>query len=137
MEGREKERERNISMWLPLEHPLLGTRPVIQACTLIGNPTSDPLVCRLVLSLLSHTSKVGRLNIFINLKHELQEEGNMKFNFCSEFVNVSLPQSKSNNLMLSFCWIGLAYQRGYICLPFDLLHFQTSSALLISPSLNP
>ena len=23
--GREKERERNISVWLPLEHPLLGT----------------------------------------------------------------------------------------------------------------
>ena len=26
-EGREKERERNINVWLPLERPLLGTRP--------------------------------------------------------------------------------------------------------------
>ena len=30
-EGREKERERNINVWLPLMHPLLGTRPTIQA----------------------------------------------------------------------------------------------------------
>ena len=26
-EWREKERERNINVWLPLVHPLLGTRP--------------------------------------------------------------------------------------------------------------
>ena len=35
-EGREKERERNISV-LPLEHPLLGTWPTIPACALTGN----------------------------------------------------------------------------------------------------
>ena len=39
-EGREKERERNISVWLPLTWPSLGT----QACALTGNPTRDPLV---------------------------------------------------------------------------------------------
>ena len=50
--GREKESERNIH-----EHPLLGTWPTTQACTLTGNPTDDPLVCRPVLNPLSHTSQ--------------------------------------------------------------------------------
>ena len=35
--GREAERERNIYVWLPLTHPLLGTCPPIQACALTGN----------------------------------------------------------------------------------------------------
>ena len=33
-EGREKERERNISVWLPLPCSLLGTLPATQACAL-------------------------------------------------------------------------------------------------------
>ena len=53
----EKERERNISVWLPLAHPLLGTWPTTQACALTGNRTSDPLVGRPVLNPLSHTSR--------------------------------------------------------------------------------
>ena len=56
-EGREKERERNISVWLPLVHPLLGTWPTTQVCTLTGNWTGDPLVRRPVLNPLSHTSQ--------------------------------------------------------------------------------
>ena len=35
--GRKGERERNINVWLPLVHPLLGTWPAIQACALTGN----------------------------------------------------------------------------------------------------
>ena len=35
--GWEKERERNINVWLPLMHPLLGTWPATQECALIGN----------------------------------------------------------------------------------------------------
>ena len=31
-EGREKERERNVSVWLLLEYPLLGTWPATWAC---------------------------------------------------------------------------------------------------------
>ena len=53
---REKERKRNINVWLPLARPLLGTWPATQACVLTGNWTSNPLVCRLVLNPLSHTS---------------------------------------------------------------------------------
>ena len=37
--------------------PLLGTLPTTQACALTGNRTSDPLVYRLALSPLSHTSQ--------------------------------------------------------------------------------
>ena len=40
----EKERERNISVWPPLIHPLLGPGLPPLACVLIGNWTSDPLV---------------------------------------------------------------------------------------------
>ena len=56
-EGREKERERNINVWLPLTGPLLGTCPATKACALTGNWTGDPLVGRLALNPLSHTSQ--------------------------------------------------------------------------------
>ena len=56
-EGKKKERERNINVWLLLEHPLLGIWPAIQACALTGNRTGDPPVCRPALSPLSHTSQ--------------------------------------------------------------------------------
>ena len=37
--------------------PLLATWPATQACALTGNGTGDPLVHRLVLNPLSHTSQ--------------------------------------------------------------------------------
>ena len=54
-EGREKERNRNISVWLPLKYPLLRTWAKTQACALTGNRTGDPLVRRPVFNPLSHT----------------------------------------------------------------------------------
>ena len=63
VEGKEKERERNIIVWLLLMPPTLGTWPAIQACALSGNPTSDPLVHRPVLNPLSYTSQ-GTFNFF-------------------------------------------------------------------------
>ena len=62
-EGRQKDRERNINAWLPLTHPILGTRPATQACALTGNPTSDPLVHRLALNPLSHTRQGSSSNL--------------------------------------------------------------------------
>ena len=56
-EGREKERERNINVCLPLACPTLGTWPTTQACALTRIQTSDPLVHRLALTPLSHTSQ--------------------------------------------------------------------------------
>ena len=56
-EGRKKERERNINVWLLLTCFPLGTLPSTQACALTGNRTSDPLVHRLPFSPLSHTSQ--------------------------------------------------------------------------------
>ena len=46
-EGKEKERERKINVWLPLARPLLGIWPPTQACVLTGNRTGGPLVCSL------------------------------------------------------------------------------------------
>ena len=56
-EGREKEKERNIRVWLPLTLPLLGTWPTTQEGALTRDRTSDPLVCRPVLNPLSHSSQ--------------------------------------------------------------------------------
>ena len=56
-ERKEKERERNISVWSPLECPLLATWPVTQACVVTRNQTGDPLVCRPALNSVSHTSQ--------------------------------------------------------------------------------
>ena len=50
----------NIHVWLPLTRPLLGTWPTTQACTLAGNQTGDPLVCRPAPNPLSHTSQGSR-----------------------------------------------------------------------------
>ena len=62
-EGKEKERDRNINVWVPLMCPLLGTWPATQACALTRNRSSDPLVSRPALSPLSHTSQ-GAFLIF-------------------------------------------------------------------------
>ena len=56
-EGKEKERERNISVWLSFACPLLGTWPTTQACALMGNRTADPVLCSPALNPLSHTSQ--------------------------------------------------------------------------------
>ena len=56
-DGREKERERNINVWLPLTCPLLGTWPATQPCALTGNQPSDPLIHSLAPNPLSHTSQ--------------------------------------------------------------------------------
>ena len=49
-EGREKQRERNINVCLPLAQPLPRTWPTTQTCALTGNQTGDPLVSRSVLN---------------------------------------------------------------------------------------
>ena len=56
-ERREKERESNINVWLPLVCPQVGTCPATQACVLTGIQTSDPLVRRLALNPQSHASQ--------------------------------------------------------------------------------
>ena len=44
-------------MWLPLMHTPPGTWNATQPCTRTRNQTSDPLVCRLALNPLRHTSQ--------------------------------------------------------------------------------
>ena len=86
-ERKEKERERNIHVWLPLACPLLRTWPATQACALTGNRTSDPLVRRPVLNPLSHTSQ--GCNVYI-LK--------------SLIDSLCLSLSRISNLMLCGLW---------------------------------
>ena len=57
VEGREKDRERNINVWLPLTHPVLGTCSGTQSCALTGSRTSDPPFLRAAFNPLSHTSQ--------------------------------------------------------------------------------
>ena len=57
VEGRETERERNINVWLPLMHLLLGTCPTTQECALTGNQSGDSLFQRPVFNPLRHTSQ--------------------------------------------------------------------------------
>ena len=56
-EGREKQRDRNINVWLPLACPILGTWLATQAGTLTGNRTRDTSFHWLALNPLSHTSQ--------------------------------------------------------------------------------
>ena len=62
---REKERERNINVWLRLTCLQPGTWPTARAYALTGNQTSDPLVQRPALSPLSHTSQGYRYILII------------------------------------------------------------------------
>ena len=67
-ERMEKERERNINVWLHLACLPLGTWPATQACALTGNWTGNPLVCEPSFNPLSHTKQGIFLNIYSNKK---------------------------------------------------------------------
>ena len=64
--GREEEGEKHQCVAASPVHPTGGL-----ACVLSGNRISDPLVCRLVLNPLSHTSQ-GQLLIFLIFSFLLQ-----------------------------------------------------------------
>ena len=65
--GREKERERNINVWLPLAHPPLGTWPTAQACALDWESNRRPFNSQASTQPLSHTSQ-GYYYVFLNRK---------------------------------------------------------------------
>ena len=62
----QKERERNISVWLPLTWPPLGTWPTTQACALTRNRTGDLLLHSPEFNPLSHTSH-GTIDLFFQI----------------------------------------------------------------------
>ena len=103
--GREKERERNFKVWLPLVHLQLGICSATQACALTGNQTRDPLVCRPVLSPLGYTSQG---NIFIRIRlqktSKTQQWGksyaDLKWKLCSPDPSILLQRVKFS----SFLW---------------------------------
>ena len=93
-EGREKERERNISVWLPLTRPLLGTWPATQTCALTGNQTGNPFVCRSVLNPLSHTSQGLK---WVSSRKHMWSRGWQTFSFLDQTVNIRWPRSPCCN----------------------------------------
>ena len=71
---------------LPLASLQLGTWPTTQACALTVNRTSDPLFCKPVLNLLSHTNQ-GLINILIVVHDFLKVEyPNLQFYAKSNIV---------------------------------------------------
>ena len=63
--GRKRRRETsNSNVWFLLKHPMLGVWPTAEACALTGYRTDDPLVHRLALNPLSHTSQGQSLNSY-------------------------------------------------------------------------
>ena len=86
-EGREKERERNTNVCLPLTCPLLGAWPATQACALTGNRTRDPLFHRPALSSLSHTSQGSWFLSEYSIGHSTLTN---KISFCSYAYMLSI-----------------------------------------------
>ena len=86
--GKEKERERNISVWLPVTCPLLGTWPATQACALTGNQTRDVLIYRPALNPLSHTSQ-GSMSFEGNL---FKQHLSLLNKFLKYYKNVNFHQ---------------------------------------------
>ena len=71
---REKERERNINVWLPLACPLLGTWLSTEAGALAGNQTGDPLVQAGAQSAEPHQpGKTTVLNMLKELKKNIKK----------------------------------------------------------------
>ena len=97
-EGREKERKRNINVWLPLIHLQLGTWPVTQACALTGNQTSDPSVRRPVLNPLCHISQGSHLIFFLKSNQQV----NLNQHFVSTNKIATYPLSTH-----SFCFLSV------------------------------
>ena len=88
-EGRKKEREKNIHVWLLLTHPLLGTWPTTQAYALTGNRTISPVVHRPLLNPVSYTSQccyifliVLFLKDFFWLRSKIYKENFSTFSWC-------------------------------------------------------
>ena len=65
-EGRKKERERNINVWLPLTWPPLRTWPTAQACAVTGNQSATHWFVALAQSTELH--QLGQIFYVVNIK---------------------------------------------------------------------
>ena len=91
-EGREKERERNIGVWLPPTYLPPGARLVTQACAPTGNQTGGPLVHRLALNPLRHTSQASAPPPFFFFKEREGKEGRKSGLRYVDWLPLTLPQ---------------------------------------------
>ena len=111
---REEERERNISVWLPLTCFHLGIWPATQVCALTGNWTSDPLVCQLTLNPLNHSSQGTNILISLFISYSIEINfliGNLKMMVGFPIAIILLPKLIYKNFKEIFktnfdmCWI--------------------------------
>ena len=87
-------RERNISEWLPLVHPLLGTWPATKACALMGNQTGDLSISRPALDPLSLTSQgCNHFNFLLTRNSLLYLEFRTEFEKCNTYFNLAVELS--------------------------------------------
>ena len=75
-----RKREKYINAWLLLMCPLLGSWPATKARALTGNRTGDPLVCRLALNPLSHTSQ-GKKYTFLKKGKKMGRQRNHRIRY--------------------------------------------------------
>ena len=128
-DGREKERERNIDVWLPLMHPLTGTWPTAQACALTGNRTTDPLVRRLALNPLSHTSQ-GWFWIITEIlcyRYRVWQRS---------FLDIATPFSPQKTMFCSTGMLGTASRNSFHFLPHRDQHKMDLCLFVISWVMN-
>ena len=109
-DGEDKERERKISVWLPLTCPQLGTWPTSQACALTGNRTGDSLVHRPTLNPLSYTSQ-GWITFFKKVTFRLYLTAYTKlnkklFNTCTNLKTKNINFSENLEENFQFLEIG-------------------------------
>ena len=88
--GKDKDRERNITVWFPLILPQIGPWLGTQACVLIGNRTSDPLVLRLAHNPLTYTSQGHMYMHFIHLVIHGWTLGLLQSLSCGEYATVNI-----------------------------------------------
>ena len=91
-EVREKERKRNINVWLCLACPPLGTWPATQPCALTGNWTSDPLVHRLTFNLAGAKWALFKLALLFKLHCFTTEKFKGKLNQILWFAMFIIPE---------------------------------------------
>ena len=137
-ERREKERERNIKVWLPHTCPSLGTWPTTQACALTGNRTRDPLVCRYALNPLNHTSQGSCLNFPYTPRTGLPAFVLLPAAIINTAARRILSKRKSNwvtAMLKIFQWLLLSgvVKVGVLTLPYTLLDWTLLSDTISFP----
>ena len=108
-------------------HPPPGTWAANRACALTGNRTGDPLVCRLALNLLNHTSQ-GCTIVYKGLQHPqiLVSAGDLE----------TIP-SRYRGMTISLNFSNLSIQWDVLKIPFPSPNSHISSMICLDLKFSP